>query len=413
MATHISVGTILKNFIRMLPGAVIIVATLSSGSCGSRNPFGVAASSTNTGSVTVTPTSTASPGVVLFVSNYADGTVSSFTRNTKTGALTFAQNINAGATNGPQGLAVSQSNNALFATNFSDGNIYEYSVNTANGMMSPLATPSISNGGSSGPGQILINPSGSMTNQFAWVAGGLDGTINAYSVAVGGQLTAVSTNPVASGLSSPFGMAFQTTGSGNFLYVADTAAGLIYSYTVNSDGTLTQNGSPVFNLGGGPGSPALLAVGTDSSGNSALYVTDNTSGLISSFGLANGSLVFIANTPSPSPNSLFGMALATFSKKSQFVFVTNQSAPELWSFSLPSAGHPLFPSVCSYSGVLSFPTGLAIDSSSSFAYVTNQSGGTISQFSLNKTSCPTAVTSVPSESSLNTGSGPFGVVLTH
>ncbi|MGH7226797.1 MAG: lactonase family protein, partial [Gemmataceae bacterium] len=257
--------------------------------------------------------------------------MSSFTRSASNGSLSLVTTIGAGAANGPEGLAVSQANNAVYAVNYSDGNIYEYSIDPTTGAISKQSPASIGNnngGVASGPEQILINSADSLSgNQFAWVTGTADGSINVYSVdPTTGQLTF---NGRGTGFTSPLGMAFQAVGSGGYLYVADSGTGLIHSYSVTpSNGGLAEvAGSPVPSLSSGGGTPALLVF---DSTNSRLYVDDNVNGIVTAFGATNGVLGYLTQSAAAPGNSLFGMALTSLST-GEFLYTANQAANTLWS----------------------------------------------------------------------------------
>src|SRR5712692_2370951 len=144
-ASRLLSRTILKNLIRMVPAAVLIAATITTVSCGK----GIFPEVSGSGSPSGAPTGGA--GSLAFVSNFASGDVASFTRNTTTGALKRTGTTAAGKKHGPKGLAVSSGSSFLYVANKADDNLYEYSVNQTDGTLTPLTTPSISNGSGSGP----------------------------------------------------------------------------------------------------------------------------------------------------------------------------------------------------------------------------------------------------------------------
>src|SRR5271168_3591910 len=94
-------ATILKNFVRVIPAVVILAATLNTLSC---RTSGIGGSSSSS-SASPTSTSTA-VGTLAFVTNFNDGKVSSFTRNTTTGVLTHTGQVTT-AKNGPRGVVAS------------------------------------------------------------------------------------------------------------------------------------------------------------------------------------------------------------------------------------------------------------------------------------------------------------------
>jgi len=118
------------------------------------------------------------------------------------------------------------------------------------------------------------------------VTGFNKGTVTTYSINTStGQLT-MATKKVT-GLTNPWGIAVDSTGS--FVFVADNAAGLVYSYSINSTtGVLTKIGS-VFDLNGVGGAPGFIALDP---GGKFIYVTDLNAGLIAVLGVSAGALSF-------------------------------------------------------------------------------------------------------------------------
>jgi len=200
----------LKNLIRMLPALVIVAATINTMSCNNSNGLlqetGGGTSSSASSSLTPTPSSTPTVAAasLAFVTNFNDAMVSSFTRNTSTGALTHTGQVTAGAKAGPRGVVASPNGNFLYVANLNDDNIYEFSINQADGTLTPMATPSVSNGNETEPDELAMNPAGTLL----WVTG-RTGTVTAYTVdTTTGQLTKKSS---IDGFNTPFGIAVNPT----------------------------------------------------------------------------------------------------------------------------------------------------------------------------------------------------------
>ena len=390
-----------RNIVLLIPAVVIMAATLNTMSCKSG---GGGLLPTAGGSHTPTSSPTAGTGALAFVTNFNDGKVSSFTRNTTTGALKRTGQVMAGAKMGPKGVVASANGNFLYVANRADDNIYEFSVNQTNAALTPLATPSISNGAGSGPDEIAMNPAGT----FLFVTGFKDGTVTTYAIDAGsGQLTK---KTQVIGLVNPFGIAVDSTGS--FAYVADNGAGKVYSFGINSTtGALAQIGLPVFDLGSPGGTPGFIAIDPSAT---FIYVTDLNTGVLSVLQTTAGALAFGTVVPSTSTaNVPIGIGYAAVNTVGNFVFTANQGNSTLWSFQLTSPGFPS-PPVEFGSGNLSAPTGLVVDPQNAFVYTTNQSAGTVSQFALSpncfSAGAPCFVRSVAVEKS-GRGSGPFGITL--
>jgi len=352
---------------------------------------------------TATPAGTASPSTLAFASNFNSGTISEFTRNTTTGALTRVNAVAAGSKRGPKGMAITPNNRFLYATNFVDSTILEYSIQS-NGTFASIGA--VSDGAGSGPEMIAINSAGT----FLWVTNFGNGTISAWSIGSNGALTAVQT---ISGLSGPFGLVLNSSES--ILYVADNKAGLIYTFTVNSNGTLSQSGVAVPSLPvGARGSPGLMTINPT---GSFLYVDDLTNGVVVQFNITTGSPVVGTNFPATfTSNVPVGIGIAVLSSIT-YVLTANQGAGNTWAFQILNGGTLSLPPHSS--GSVSAPTGLAVDPQNAFAYTANQGDGTVGIFKLNA-ACPSVVQAVCQSTTIATetnppsnGSAPFGVVLTH
>jgi len=389
----------LKNIIRLIPAVVIVAALLSTVSCGNGLLDPV-----NSGSATPTSTSTAGTGALAFVTNFNDGIVSSFTRNTTTGVLKRRGQVTAGAKSGPRGVIAAPSGSFLYVANIKDDNIYQFSINPTNGVLTPLSPAFVSNGSGSGPDEIAINTAGT----FLWVTGANKGTVTTYAInSSTGQLTQNSTK--VTGFSSPLGIAVDSGGS--IVYVADHGSGQVFSFSIGANGALSPIGS-VFDLGSPGGTPGFIAI--DPAGT-FIYVTDLDAGVLSVIQTTSGALVFVTTMPLTTTGNIpFGIGYATLSS-GNFVYTANQGASNLWSFFLSIPGNAS-PPVDFGTGALNMPTGLVVDPQNAFLYTTNQMAGTVSQFSLSPTCSaapgpPCFVGSVSTESPAKPGSGPFGITL--
>ncbi|MGO9605698.1 MAG: lactonase family protein [Candidatus Binataceae bacterium] len=385
------------KIVAFLPPILLLLGTIGTMSCGGKGFFPTV-TATNTSS----PTATATTGAFAFATNFNDGKISEFTRNTTTGNLTLVGTVAAGSSLGPKGLATFGS--FLYATNFKDNTVLQYTIGSG-----AILTPSgsVSDGSGSGPEQVVINPAGT----YLWASNFSNGTISGWGITSGtGALTATST---VSGLSGPFGMAVNSAGT--ILYVADNKAGLIYTFSINtSTGALAQvAGSPVLSLGVSNGSPGLMVI--DPTGL-YLYVDDLTNGVVSMFSIntTTGLPVFGSIQPTTfTSNVPVGIGIAAISSGT-FVLTANQSAGNLWYFQELNSG--ILSTPIAY-GTLSSPTGLTVDPQNAFVYTANQGSSSIGIFQLN-IACPTTVqvlcqiASVATEKSPPSGgSGPYAVIL--
>ena len=387
--------TALKNIVRLIPAMVIIAAMLNMLSCGNS---GLLTPVNGSGSPTATPTP--STGTLAFVTNFNDGKVSSFTRNITTGALKHTGQVSAGAKTGPRGVVASPGGKFLYVANINDDNIYEYSINSTNGTLTPLTTPSISNGSGTKPDELAINSAGTLL----WVTGAA-GTVTSYTVdTTTGQIT--STGSIG-GFSVPFGITLHPTLA--VLYVSDTSTGLIQPMSYNtSTGALAKNFTAVHSSDGTANKPAAIAI--DSAADS-LFIADQNNGEVSSFSVdLTGALlpvaVFVNSSTSDVP---IGVGMAT-SGGFEYLFTANQGGNSVSSFlaSLTTLTEP--PTLATgYSGA----TGLVVDPQNVFVYTADNGNGTVGQATI-KGTCGSSICAGPTvstENPHNASSGPFGITL--
>jgi DNA-binding beta-propeller fold protein YncE len=275
----------LKNLVRMLPAVVILAATVNTMSCNNNNGLfpqsgggggsTIAPTSTSlTPTPSATPTSTIAAAALAFVTNFNDGMVSSFTRNTSTGALAHSGQVQAGANAGPRGVVASPNGSFLYVANINDDNIYEFSINRTDGTLTALATPSVSNGNATEPDELAMNRAGTLL----W-ATGRAGTVTAYTVdTTTGQLARKSS---IDGFNTPFGIAVHPTLP--VIYVSDLKTGLIQPMSYNiRNGMLSKNFTAVASSDRNAVSPAAITI--DAAG-AALFAPDQGNGEVSSFAI--------------------------------------------------------------------------------------------------------------------------------
>lgn len=350
-----------------------------------------------------TPTATASPGTgaFLYASNYQDAKIAEFTRNTSTGALTLKGTIAAGAAQGPKGMAIDPSNSYLYAANFADGKVYEYSIGSGGTL---TAIGDIASG--AGPEAVAIDSSG----QYVYVSnfgGGVAGSIYEYSIGSSGTLTSIGS---VTGPSGPIGIAIGPNDS--YLYVADNAGGYIWTYAINSNGTLVQPGTAIPSLGlAGRGTPGFLAIAADSTAT-YLFATDVGLGAVSEYAIGTGGTPVYGSRFSTgnTSNQPLGIGLG-YNGVNYYLFTANSAGNSASSFSRSGGNLTLLNQL----GGLSGPTGLAVDPQGQYVYTGNSGDGTVAQMRING-ACGQALCLVKSfntESPANRSAGTQFVVMTN
>jgi 6-phosphogluconolactonase len=226
-----------------------------------------------------------------------------------------------------------------------------------------------------------------------------------------GQISTGAQTPQTVGV-SPFGLALAP--SQKFLYVANASSNNISTFSIATDGTLSQTFAPT--PGGSGPNTAII----DPSGQ-YLLVTNSFSNNISVFSIdkSSGTLSEVSGSP---VYANFGPGEILFAPgPTNFVYVTNSSIGMVTAFSFNSSNGTL--TAVPGSPFLSGPgaSGLAVygNAPTQFLYVSNSSAvnpnsstiGNISAFNINSTSGALSVVSGSPFTSL-LGAGPSELVLT-
>ncbi|MGH7864637.1 MAG: lactonase family protein [Candidatus Binataceae bacterium] len=352
-------GTI--NYMRALQVAVIVALSVATASCNG-GLF-------ENGGGSSTPAPAAGAGEFAYVTNFKTGKVSRFRRNRASGALNLKGTTSAGADNGPRGVAIHPTNQFLYVANAGDHRTYQFSIDLTDGSLTPIGAGFISNGSGAGTDQIAIDPSG----DFAWATNFGNGTISGYKIDT--STGALTDNGMVTSLTSPFGIIVHATLA--LLFVSDNFLGKIFTYTINtSTGAITQLGAGVASLGGSTGSPGLMALSDD---GDFLFVADVDTGVVSTFAVNGGALLFggTFSTGALGSEPIGILDLPTVA--SEFVFTANQTAANVSEFT-NSAG--ILTSVGALNGV-SGATGIAADPDAADVYVANIDNGTVTQLAVN------------------------------
>ena len=213
-------------------------------------------------------------------------------------------------------------------------------------------------------------------------------------------------------LGKPFGAVAYP--SAQFLYVSDNTAGLLYTYTIGSSGSLTQVGSAVESLGTSPGQPGLMAIAVDST-QAYLMVDDTASGVVSVFLIqSDGTLLYSATVGVSQANTIgIGAVNGGGNSVNNYVLTANRSANFVQPYVRVNG------ILTQQTGITdtSQPTGLVVDPAGLFFYTANSGNGTIGLFGINSSQCSGAafceIASYSSESPANSSAGTQFVATTH
>jgi DNA-binding beta-propeller fold protein YncE len=400
----LSIRKSIARLMRFIPAASVVVSAVvlvaGGGSCG-KGLFPVVTASS--GTATPTPVANA----FLYASNFSDGTVSAFQRNTNTGALSFIAKQSAGAANGPAGLAVTPQNDLAFVANAADGNVYEYTIVQSGGTPGNLSNfGKIASGNS--PQMVAIDSTGN----FVYVTNAGSKSVSEYSInSQSGALALIGT--VTGFLGKPFGITAHP--SAGFIYVSDNTAGLLYTFSIASNGVLTQVGSALNSNGTSPGQPGLMAIALDST-QGYLFVDDTVFGVVSVFLIqSNGGLTYGNTFGTSQSSSTLGIGAVNNGGNSgiNYVFTANTNGNFVQPYQRSGVTLTQQSAVADSTG----PSGLVIDPAGLFAYTGNSGSGTIALIGINNSQCGSlpicVIRSFASESPANANAGTQFVATTH
>ncbi|MGH8506455.1 MAG: beta-propeller fold lactonase family protein [Stenotrophobium sp.] len=284
----------------------------------------------------------------------------------------------------PRAMVVSPNRQFLYVTNTGDNTISQFSIGT-NGALTPLASPAVSTG-SYIPTRITEDASG----KYVYPLMQFTSTQNIamqYSVGIDGSLTPLSTPSVNTG-AIPFSIVADTTGP--YAYVSNLQDNTLSQYSIGNGGNLTPlspstvaTGPDPFNLVSAPSGQNIYALVYPVS-------TDNESpppiGSVQQFSIGTNGVLTLHSTATAgvAPS---GMTLLS---SGQYAYVLNDGIPgpdyssnaSIYLYSVGADG-----SLAPLSGETSIPLSGAIDgviaSDPQGKYVYVDNNFLISQFSVN------------------------------
>jgi 6-phosphogluconolactonase (cycloisomerase 2 family) len=233
-------------------------------------------------------------GKFLYAANSGDGPpgdISLFTVST-TGVITeVTPRTNVGST--PTVLAMDSAGSFLYVGNAGSGSISAFSIDSGTGALTEVAgspfqigLPALS---------MKVAPSGSV---LYVTIGGNPGVIEAFNLTQGVLSASVPGSPFLTG-KSPYGLVIAE--SGGFLYTANTLDNSISKFTIGTDGSLTE----LSEIGEQYSAPVALFI--DKSG-AFMYVANQGSSNLAAYSIgSDGSLSLLTNSPfgtGAGPNSL-------------------------------------------------------------------------------------------------------------
>jgi 6-phosphogluconolactonase (cycloisomerase 2 family) len=214
----------------------------------------------------------------VFVANSGSNTISVFSLDQTTGALTEVPG--SPFTAGTRPVSLVARGTSLWVANQGDGTVTAYSISQA-GALTQGSTVTV------GANTTSINANSGGTNVYV-----ADGTANTVTLltASGSTLTVGSSMAVGTAPSNLF-----VDSSGKYLYVTNAGSNDVSAFTIGS-GALTAIGGSPFKAGAAPSYAATNA------GGNYLYVANEGDGTVSSFQIGgSGSLTPATGSPFPAP----------------------------------------------------------------------------------------------------------------
>ena len=339
----------------------------------------------------------------VYVTNGGDSTVSGYTIDPSTGALTPIAGspfpADAGPSSGPSAMAVDPSGKFAYVANTGLGTVSGYTIDSSTGALTSIAGSPFAGGPFElGLRSMTVDPSG----KFAYVAN------NANSDNVLGYMINPSTGALTPITGSPFIVGSLTEfvavdPSGRFAYVAD-ADGTVSGQTIDpSTGALTPIAGSPFSAGSQP-----ISVAVDPSGKFA-YVTNGTDNTVSGYTIdpTTGALTPIAGSPFPAGSTPFCVA---FDPSGKFTYVANASDNNVSGYTINLTTGALTPIAGSPFVAGKTPVFVAVDPSGKFAYVANEGDNNVSGYTINLT---TGALTPIAGSPFAAGSFPTYLAITH
>ena len=215
-------------------------------------------------------------GNFLYVANFGSNTISVFSIDSSTGALTFSSQVATGIA--PQSMILSPSGNFLYVslTNQPYGFIEGFSISS--GVLTPIAPVNTDN---PDPDALAIDPSGThlyVANSSA------SSSISIFTIDSAGGLAEVAGSPISDTYTNPLSLVLDPTGT--YLYVANQGSSNIAAYSIDTS----------------TGLPAILTTTTTTG---AFATESNPSYVVVD---PSGKYLFVGNTGSGAGVQVFSVA---------------------------------------------------------------------------------------------------------
>jgi len=220
-------------------------------------------------------------------------------------------------------IAIARSKKLLFAANTTDSTVTSFTINSNTGALTPVGLPVVSGGTMGGGGSLAVDDD----ENFLFVGNETTGDVSVLSIGAGGTLTPVPGSPFALGAGlDADGITLNPVG--DTLYVAAPSANVLAVLDVAFDGSLTHiAGSPFAYTAGG--TIASFVLSSSTRGFSAA-----TSGVLASYDIdADGAPTLLASLPVGGNNQA-----VTVTRKGRLAVISGGSSSFLSTVQVASDG---------------------------------------------------------------------------
>jgi 6-phosphogluconolactonase (cycloisomerase 2 family) len=296
-----------------------------------------------------------------------------------------------------------------YVLSYSDATISMYSADSCTGALTALKAPTVSTGVDNGfnAEEMAIDP----TNRFLYVANLGSNATDAATVSMftidpsTGELTANNPAQVPTGY-FPQGIA----AAGNSVYTANSDDNSVSMFSVDrSSGLLTALSPselvvpPICTSCSSESSPDFVSVGPS---GKFLYATDQDNGSISTFAI-NSQTGALTPTRPPGINAGLNPWKVVFDPSGKFAYVPDEDFNKVWMYTVDANNGTLTQNKTALVAAGNQPSFMAVHPSGKFAYVVNRYDNTVSMYIIDGT----GVLSPNVPATVAAGSWPFSIAV--
>jgi len=174
-------------------------------------------------------------GQFLYVTDQDNGSISIFSINSQTGALTPTNPAGVNGGIDPWKVVFDPAGKFAYVPDEGFDKVWMYTVDATNGTLTQ--NPAVVVPAGNQPAFMAVHPSG----KFAYVVNRQDGTVSMYSIEAGTGTLVPNVPATVQAGSGPFSIALNAAGT--YAYVGNQGDGTISIYSINASGVLTPAGT--------------------------------------------------------------------------------------------------------------------------------------------------------------------------